>query len=60
MVWGGISTNGVTRLKRIVGIMDRKVYHSTLVHTEMPEGKRLIGEGFVFQEDKDPKHASKL
>lgn len=60
MVWGGISTNGVTRLKRIVGIMDQKVYHSILVYTAIPEGKRLIGKGFVFQEDNDPKHASKL
>jgi hypothetical protein len=60
MVWVGISTNGVTRLKIIVGIMDRKVYHSILVHTAMPEGMRLIGKGFVFQEDNDPKNASKL
>lgn len=60
MVWGGISANGVTRLKRIVGIMDQKGYHSILVHTAIPEGKRLIGKGFVFQEDNDPKHSSKF
>lgn len=60
MVWGGISTSGVTRLKRIVGIMDQKVYHNILVRTALPEGKRLIGKGFVFQEDNDPKHASKF
>lgn len=59
MVWAGISTQGVTRMKRIVGIMDKKMYHSILVHTAVPEGKHLIGRGFVFQEDNDPKHASK-
>ena len=60
MVWGGISTSSVTRLKRIEGIMDQKFYHNILVRTALPEGKRLIGKGFVFQEDNDPKHASKL
>lgn len=59
MVWAGICTQGVTRMKRIVGIMDKKMYHSILVHTAVPEGKHLIGRGFVFQEDNDPKHASK-
>ena len=60
MVWGVIFTSGVTRLKRIEGIIDQKFYHIILVRTALPEGKRLIGKGFVFQEDNDPKHASKL
>ena len=60
MVWGGISANGVTPLKRIEGIMDKKVYHNILVRQAMPAGKRLIGKGFIYQEDNDPKHASKL
>lgn len=58
MIWGGICVNGVTRLKRIEGIMDKKVYHSILVHRALPEGKKLLGKGFVFQEDNDPKHSS--
>lgn len=60
MVWAGICTQGVTKMKRIVGIMDKKMYHSILVHTALPEGKRLIGKGFVYQEDNDPKHSSNL
>lgn len=60
MVWGGICTNGVTPLKKIEGIMDKKMYHSILVHRAIPQGKRLIGKGFIFQEDNDPKHASNL
>jgi hypothetical protein len=58
MVWGGISTKGVTQLKRVEGIMDKKMYHSILVYHAIPEGKRLLGKGFVFQEDNDPKHSS--
>jgi hypothetical protein len=46
-------------MKRIVGIMDKKMYHSILEHTAVPVGKRLIGRGFVFQGDNDPKHAFK-
>ncbi len=60
MVWGGICINGVTPLKRIVGIMDKKMYHNILVRQALPEGKKLNGKGFVFQEDNDLKHASKL
>jgi hypothetical protein len=33
MVWGGIFTSGVTRLKRMEGIMDKQVYHNILVRT---------------------------
>jgi transposase len=60
MVWGGICVKGVTLLKRIEGIMDKNVYHSILVHRAVPEGKKLLGKGFVFQEDNDPKHSSNL
>lgn len=60
MVWGGICANGVTQLKRIEGIMDKTVDHSILVRRTLPEGKNLIGKGFVFQEDNDPKHSSNL
>ena len=35
-----------TRLKRIEGIFDKKVYHSILVPRALPEGKKLLGKGF--------------
>lgn len=60
IVWGAISAYGVAPLKRIEGIMDKHVYHNILVRHAIPAGKRLIGKNFVFQEDNDPKHASKL
>ena len=58
MVWGGISASGTSDLVKIDGIMDKKVYHKILVKHGMPSGSRLIGRGFIFQEDNDPKHSS--
>ncbi|KZS00198.1 TE: Transposable element Tcb1 Transposase, partial [Daphnia magna] len=60
MVWGAISTKGALPLKRIEVKMDMKVYHQILIRHVLPGGKRLLGRGFTFQEDNDPKHASKL
>lgn len=60
MVWGGITANGVTTLKQIVGIMTKQVYHTILVRQALPAGLSLLGKGFVFQEDNDPKHSAKL
>lgn len=60
MVWAAISAHGVAPLKRIVGIMDKKVYHSILVRHALPAGKRLIGKPFILQQDNDPKHTSRF
>ena len=60
MVWGGISSKGPTKLKRIEGIMNKEYYHRLLFTHAIPEGLRLLGRGFVFQEDNDPKHSSNL
>lgn len=38
--------------------MDKNVYHNILVRHRVPSGSRLIGPGFIFQEDNDPKHSS--
>ena len=58
MIWGGISVKGGTKLKLIDGIMDSKAYQQFLIRHALPEGKRLLGRCFIFQEDNDPKHAS--
>ncbi len=60
MIWAAISAHGAAPLKRIVGIMEQKMYHGILVHHAIPAGKRLLGQPFVFMEDNDPKHSSKL
>ncbi len=59
LAWGAISANGVWPLKRIEGKMDKKYYHNILQRHAIPAGTALIGNNFVFQEDNDPKHASK-
>ena len=34
-------------------------YHSILQHHVIPSGTRLVGQGFLFMQDNDPKHTSK-
>ena len=58
LAWGAISAHGVSPLKRIIGIMDKKYYHNILQRYAIPAGLKLIGNNFVFQEDNDPKHSS--
>lgn len=60
MVWGCFSSCGVGDLVRIDGIMRKEEYKTILENNAVPSGLRLIGPGFVFQQDNDPKHSSKL
>ena len=57
-VWGAISASGTGDLVKMYGIMDKKVYHNILVRHRIPSGSRLIGLGFIFQEDNNPKHSN--
>ncbi|KZS19735.1 Uncharacterized protein APZ42_013747 [Daphnia magna] len=59
MVWGGICVRGVTRLKLIVGKMDSSAYKTILQYNVLPDGVRLLGKGFILQQDNDPKHKEK-
>lgn len=58
MVWGCFSFSGVGTLHRIHGTLDKNGYHSILSRYALPSGKQLVGHGFVFQQDNDPKHTS--
>ena len=58
MIWGYLPVNGVYNLARINGIMNAKKYRQILIHNAIPSGKRLIGNGFIFQQDNDPKHTT--
>lgn len=60
MVWGCFAGDTVGDLVKIEGILKKEGYHKILMHYAVPSGKRLVGKGFVFQQDNDPKHASKL
>lgn len=60
MVWGAFSFDGVGELVKIDGIMNKQSYHRILQNVAIPSGIGLIGYGFVFQQDNDPKHTSRL
>ncbi|KAF2903608.1 hypothetical protein ILUMI_02579 [Ignelater luminosus] len=60
MVWGSFGANKVGDLVRIEGIMRKEQYHQVLSKHAVPCGTKLIGKGFVMQQDNDPKHTSKL
>lgn len=60
MVWGGICAKGVVPLLRIRGIMKKEQYHSILCRHAVPNGKKLLSRGFIFQQDNDPKHKALL
>ena len=45
---------------RIQGTLNQHGYHSTLQRYAIPSGLCLVGPAFVFQQDNDPKHTSRL
>ena len=60
MLWGCFG-NGLTGdLVKITSTMDKHMYHNILVKHAIPSGIRIIGKGFIMQQDNDPKHASGL
>lgn len=60
IVWGSFSGSGVGSLVPVEGTMKKEDYLSILRDYAVPDGMRLIGKGFIFQEDNDPKHKSHL
>lgn len=57
-VWGCFSWNGVGRLYRVIGKMDRFMYRQILIRQMRPSGRELIGDDFILAQDNDPKHTS--
>ena len=47
-------------LFRFQGTLNQHGYHSILQRYAIPSGLRLVGLSFVFQQEKDPKHTSRL
>ena len=60
MVWGCFGGERSGDLVRVNGIMKKEHYHSILSRHAIRSGLRVIGKKFEFQQDNDPKHASKL
>ncbi|CAJ0968734.1 unnamed protein product [Ranitomeya imitator] len=42
------------------GILNQQGYHSILQRHAIPSGLRLVGPSFIFQQNYDPKHTSRL
>lgn len=60
MVWGCFGNNNVGDLVLIDGILKKEGYRNILEDHALPCGLRIIDRGFVFQQDNDPKHSSRL
>ncbi|KAG0418638.1 Transposable element Tcb1 transposase [Dictyocoela roeselum] len=60
MVWGCFSYYGVGKLVLIEGKMDSRKYVNILAEN-LPHSARSMGlDEYIFQQDNDPKHTSKL
>lgn len=60
MVWGSFSYDGVGPLVEIKGTMDAVMYRDILTHHILPYATREMPYDWIFQQDNDPKHSSKL
>ena len=60
MVLGCFAGDTVCDLFSIQGTLNQHVYHRILQRYAVPSGLRLVGLSFVFQQDNDPKHTSRL
>jgi transposase len=60
MVWGCFMGGRTGSLFRIEGILKAPQMKKILEEHAIPSGFRLGGNSFVFQQDNDPKHTSKI
>lgn len=61
MVWGCMAASGVGNLVFIESTMKKEDYLSILRHNVAPSVEKLcLAENWIFQQDNDPKHSSKL
>uniref|UniRef100_A0A8C4QME5 Tc1-like transposase DDE domain-containing protein n=1 Tax=Eptatretus burgeri TaxID=7764 RepID=A0A8C4QME5_EPTBU len=60
MVWGCFAGDTVVDIFRIQGTLNQHSHHSILLRYAIPSGVCLVGLSFVFQQDNDPKHTSRL
>lgn len=60
MVWGCFAGAFRGDLIKIDGVLRKERYREILEDHGISSGLRIIGENFVFQQDNDPKHTSKI
>ena len=58
-VWECFSYNGEETLQSIEGMMDKYQYIYILANDVTTSSTKMMINDFVFQQDNDPKHASK-
>jgi transposase len=60
-VWGCFASNGVGALYRVNGILKKEQMRQILMRQMIPSVKTLFPDNnFLFQQDNDPKHTSKV
>lgn len=60
MLWGAFSWKGVGPLHKIEGNMNADMYRDILSVQMLPYARRNLPRNWIFQQDNDPKHRSKL
>lgn len=60
MVWGCFAGSALGDICKIEGRLVKEGYKTILKEHAIPSGTRIVGREFVFQQDNDPKHTSKL
>lgn len=59
LVWGCFSSSGVGPLIQIQGTLDQVQYRSILEDSMLPHARETMPQGWIFQQDNDPKHTAK-
>ena len=59
MVWGYFAAAGVGELHQIRSIMDGNAYLRIVRNIGLPNATSLLGPGYIYQQDNDPKHTCK-
>lgn len=60
MVWGVFSAQGVSPLVQINGNMNAAIYKDILENNLLTYAEETMPQDWIFQQDNDPKHISKL
>ena len=60
MVWGCFSADGIGPLHEIKGIMTGEVYKEIMKDVMLPHADICMPQDWIFQQDNDPKHTSKV